>query len=114
MADPESEGWDEDTGKSNSSIEIKSISSADLIPLETSVRQNPQIAYRALAPILGLSYNGIEVSIRRAQEMRENKGKASGKRKQGEDTPSRRKKRKSRSPSLEALTDVMKPIEIGQ
>lgn len=88
--------------------------SAGSMSLETSVRKNLRIAHRALASTLGSSYNGIQVFMRRAQEMRENKSKANGKRKQGEDTPSRGKKRKSRSPALEALTDVTSPTEIRQ
>lgn len=112
MADQE--GWDEDTDKSNSSTEDESISSAGPMPLETAIRQNLRITHRALASTLGLSYNGIQVFMRRAQEMRENKSKANSKCKQGEDTASRRKKRKSRSPPLEALTDVTSPTEIRQ
>ena len=114
MADQESNGWDEETDKSDASFEDNNISVASPIPLETAIRQNPRIAHRALASSLGLSYDGIEAFMRRAQELRERRKTTSEKRKQCEDTDGPSKKTKSRSPSFETLTNVTSPPELGQ
>ena len=114
MADEESNGWDEETNKSDASSEDDNISVAAPIPLETAIRQNPSIAHRALASALGLSYDGIEAFMRRAQELRERRKTTSEKRKQCEDTYVPSKKTKGRSPSFETLTNVTSPPELGQ
>ena len=61
MVEQESNGWNKDTDKSDSSTGDESISSAGPVPLETTVKQNPRIR---------LSYNRIEVFINNARKER--------------------------------------------
>ena len=107
-------GMDADSfaGDSNSdeSAEKSSKSSGLPITLEVAVRTNLEIAHRALAASLGLSYDGIQRFMERAQELGEARAKERSKRKQEEQT-SKAKKRRGLKTSSEEGTEVTSPIE---
>ena len=95
---------------SDESAEKSSKSSGLPMTLEVAVQSNPEIAHRALAASLGLSYDGIERFMGRAQELGEARAKERSKRKQEEQT-SEPKKRRGLKRSSEEGTEVTSPIE---
>ena len=69
---------------SDESAEKSSKSSGFPITLEVAVRSNPEIAHRALAASLGLSYDGIQRFMERAQGLSQTRAKERRKRKHEE------------------------------
>ena len=95
---------------SDESAEHSSKSSGLPITLEVAVRSNPEITHRALAASLGLSYDGIQRFIERAQELSQARAKERSKRRHEEQT-SEEKKRRSLKRLPEEGTEVTSPTE---
>ena len=96
---------------SDESGEDSSKSSKLPIRLEVAVRSNPEIAHRALAAELGLTYDGIQRFMERAQELNQNQAKERNKRRQNEQTSGESKRRRFKRSSEEEGTEVTSPTE---
>jgi len=108
--------WGKDTdslegGSDTESLSEDSSGSSGIpIPLEVAVRSHPETAHRALAAHLGLSYDGIQNFMERAQKHGQTQWMTLGKRGQGGQIPGENKKRNVEKSDGEG-TEVTSPTE---